>query len=445
MNPRQSAMIGLLENVSSRREIDQYLSLFRDADPRRFAVIKVGGALLESDREALASAIACLFGMGLLPIIVHGGGPQLSKALAEAGVESTFVDGSRVTCEKTLVIARAVFQRECIGLAKALGDLGVPAQPVVSGVFEAERESDARLGFVGRVVGIDHTLIDAAIDAGQVPILSSLGHSASGQILNINADVATRELAIAMQPRKVVFLTGTGGLLDERGRIIPAVNIIEDLDRLLAESWVDGGMELKLREIDQLLAKMPRHSSVSITSPEHLVRELFTHKGFGTMVQQGVGIQRFDSYSEVDTSMLRSLLESSFGRPLDPDYFLCDDVKSIYIADDESAAAIVTKGLHTSYLDKFAVTLEAQGAGIGASLWNRVVAQHPSLVWRSQRGNPINPWYFERADGALRGPESMWAVFWIGLEDLSLIESCVADARSRKASFLDGAPHACLH
>lgn len=445
MNPRQSAMIGLLENVSSRHEIEQYFALFRDADPRRFAIIKVGGALLEHDRESLAAAIACLYGMGLLPIIVHGGGPQLTRALNEAGVESTFVDGARVTCERTLALARMVFQRECIGLAKALGDLDVPAQPIISGVFEAERAADDRLGLVGSVVGIDQTLVDAAFDAGQIPILSSLGHSASGQILNINADVATRELSIAMKPRKVVFLTGTGGLLDERGAIIPAVNIIEDLQQLLSEPWVDGGMELKLREIDRLLAEMPRHSSVAITSPEHLVRELFTHKGFGTLVQKGVGITRYESLEKVDTQMLRTLLESSFSRPLDPDYFLRDDIDSIFVADDHSAAAIISTGLHTPYLDKFAVTPEAQGAGIGASLWNRVVADYPALVWRSQRGNPINPWYFERSDGAIRGPESPWAVFWLGLEELSLIEACVVDARARKASFLEEPAHACVN
>lgn len=436
-------IVNLLQNIGTRREISEYLSLFRGTDPARFAVIKVGGELLRSDMESLTTSLAFLRSVGLTPIVVHGAGPQLSEVLRARGIEPKFIDGVRVTCPETLAAARATFQSECAKLCSALVAAGAPALPIVSGVFEAERTSDSALGLVGEITGVDQTLIQSAIHAGQIPVVSSLAHSASGQTLNINADAATRELAIALQPRKVIFLTPTGGLLGPDGAVIPAINLAEDMDRILAEPWVHGGMALKLREIRRMLDRMPVSTSVSITNPDHLVRELFTHKGHGTLIQMGMHIRSYSSFDGVDTGRLRDLLESSFGRVLLPDYFTKADVRSVYLAEDYSAAAIITGGAVAPYLDKFAVTPQAQGAGVGSSLWTRLAADHPTLVWRSRLENPINPWYFERSTGAMR--TGKWVVFWRGVHDAATIEASVVETTRRPESFYprpDNAPTA---
>ncbi|MCA9304998.1 MAG: acetylglutamate kinase [Phycisphaerales bacterium] len=435
-----ATIVSLLQNIGTRREINEYLSMFRGTEPGRFAVIKVGGEILRSEMDSLTTSLSFLRSVGLTPIVVHGAGPQLSDALRARGVEPTFIGGVRVTCPETLAAARAVFQSECARLCAALVASGAPAQPVVSGVFEADRASDARLGLVGEITGVDLTLIRSAIYSGQIPVVSSLAHTVSGQTLNVNADSATRELAIALQPRKVIFLTPTGGLLNADGAVIPAINLAEDMDRLLGEPWIHGGMALKLREIQRMLAQLPRTTSVSITNSDHLVRELFTHKGHGTLIQMGMSIRSFAGFHGTDVTRLGGLLESSFGRTLVAGYFDRNDVTRVYAAEDYSAAAIVTTGACAPYLDKFAVTPQAQGAGVGSSLWSRLVADHPSLIWRSRAENPINPWYFERATGTMR--TGKWVVFWRGVHDARAIELGVKETLARAESFAPKAPAA---
>ena len=214
-------LINLLHNMGSRREIDQYLRLFTGVDSMRFAVIKIGGGVMEEALEELASALAFLRKVGLFPIIVHGGGPQLNRELEARSISSTFVDGFRVTTPEVLAVARRVFQAEGVRLAAALEAQGVRARPISSGVFTATLMDPERYGLVGDVAHVDLTMIEDTIRAGQLPILASLGETESGQILNVNADVVARELALAVRPTKIIFITPTGGLLDEQGRIIP--------------------------------------------------------------------------------------------------------------------------------------------------------------------------------------------------------------------------------
>ncbi|MCA9311947.1 MAG: acetylglutamate kinase, partial [Phycisphaerales bacterium] len=282
----RDVLINLLHNMGSRREIDQYLRLFTGVDSMQFAVIKVGGGVMEESLSELASALAFLRKVGLFPIIVHGGGPQLNRELEARGISSTFVDGFRVTTPEVLAVARRVFQAEGAKLAAALEGQGVRARPISSGVFTAVPMDPQRFGLVGDVESVDLSMIEDTIRAGQLPIVASLGETAEGQILNVNADVAARELALTVRPQKIIFITPTGGLLDESGRIIPAINLAEDYERLAAAPWVYGGFARKLEEIKSLLDALPEWSSVSITSPDHLARELFTHRGMGTLVRR---------------------------------------------------------------------------------------------------------------------------------------------------------------
>jgi acetylglutamate kinase len=412
----------LLGNLANRSEIERYLQRYTSVEPSHFGVVKVGGGVLRDDMHELASSLAFLHRVGLLPIVIHGAGPQLDDALAEAGVENTRVDGMRVTTPEVLAVFRRTLSALNHEIVEALAVRDADARPIVGGVFEASLLDGDRYGMVGDVTSVDLAPIEAAVRAGQIPVVACLGETSSGQIVNINADVAARALALAVEPHKLIFLTTTGGLLDEHGEIIPAINLVEDFDRLMAEEWVAGGMELKLKEIGQILEGLPRTSSVSITSPEHLAAELFTDKGSGTLVRQGEPIEVLDDLSTLDLDTIHSLLEEAFGRGVDRQHLEEMEPHRVFVSADRTAIAIVTIERGIPYLDKFAVTAESQGVGLGVAIWNRMTAEVPRLYWRSREGNPLNTWYFRKADGAWRQDD--WVVYWLGLDSAAEIAAC---------------------
>ncbi|AUX19633.1 acetylglutamate kinase [Sorangium cellulosum] len=433
----QDVIVRLLRNLGSRKEVEQYLKQYAAVDQQKFAVIKVGGAILDEDLEALATSLVFLNQVGLYPIVIHGAGPQLDRALAESGIPSERINGLRVTTPRILEVARRVFLRENLRLVEALEEMGTRTRPITAGVFEASLVDEERLGLVGRIQRVHLDAVRSSIRAGHLPILACLGETPGGQIVNINADVAARELALATQPFKMIFLTSAGGLLDEHGRIVSAINLEEDFAGLVSQPWLSAAMRLKLQEIKLLLDGLPATSSVSITSPDHLAKELFTHTGSGTLIRRGERILRHDTLDGIDRDRLRGLLEACFQRALDPSYFEKKRFYRIYLSDSYRATAILTldssgKGPSIPYLDKFAVTTEAQGVGIGGSLWTRMKNENPALFWRARNGNEVNPWYFQQAEGSYRN--DTWTVFWYGLPGFDDIHACIDHALSLPAT-----------
>lgn len=408
MNANTDAFVTLLQNLGGRKEIERYLRAFTGTPADRIIIVKIGGGVIEERLDDCVSAIAALWAIGLRPVLAHGAGPQLTDALVAAGLEQTWVDGLRVTTAEAMPLVRRVCREVGTRLARAHETLGVRCRPLPSDAIHAE-PLDSALGFVGEATGVDAALITDAIDAGCMPIVSSLGVSTGGQLLNVNADAVTAALAAGLGAKKVVFLTPTGGLLDERGRVLPAIDL-SDING--DEPWITGGMLRKFTEIRGMLSRMPREASVSITSPEHLLRELFTHAGEGTFVRVGSPVRVIRDAADADWAALRTLLESSFGGELAPGYPSDAAIRRLIVGGDYDAAAIVTSLGPAAYLDKFAVTAEAQGQGVGAKVWRRLIELEPRVFWRSRAGNRINPWYFERADGFIRRPD--WCVFWCG-------------------------------
>ena len=441
MRTTQDVISRLLRNIGTRSEVEQYLKQYSSVESKRFAVIKVGGAILARDLDSLASSLTFLTHVGLYPIVIHGAGPQLDEALAASGIDTPRVNGLRSTPPAALEVARRVFQRESLRLCEALEELGTRARPVATGVFEAEPIDFERLGLVGRVTRVHMDAIESSLRAGHLPILASLGETPGGQILNVNADAAARGLALALEPFKIIFLTETGGLLDGEGQILSAINLVEDYAPLMAQPWLTGGMRLKIEEVKQLLDGLPHTSSVSITSPDHLAKELFTHKGSGTLIRQGerVDLLEGEGFARIDQPRLRRLLEDCFQRKLSENYFDKKRFFRVYLADSYRATAILTSEgkREIPYLDKFAVTQEAQGAGVGGSIWQRMKRDNPKLFWRSRVENPVNGWYFEHAQGSVKSDR--WTVFWYGLEGFGEIRACVEKALSLQPTLSDPA------
>ncbi len=435
MTDLRLTILRLLSNMASTKEIQQYLKRFSQLDAARFAVVKVGGAVLRDELEALVSSLAFLQQVGLTPIVVHGAGPQLDERMQAAGIEKRTVDNLRVTDAAVLAIVRQVMREENLKLVEALQAQGVRATAIQSGVFEAEFLDRDLYGLVGKVVRVDTDGIQAAIKVGSIPVIASLAETREGQIVNVNADFAANELVQVLQPYKIVFLTGTGGLLDERGKIIDSINLSSEYEHLLAQPWLAGGMRVKLEQIKDLLDGLPPSSSVSITRPAELAKELFTHKGSGTLVRRGERVRRVSSWDEVDCGRLRELIESAFGRRLVPDYFERTRLLRAYVSENYRAAVILVEDSGYVYLDKFAVLDEAQGEGLGRAVWQVMREETPRLFWRSRHGNAINTFYHDQSDGCLRLPR--WRVFWCGLDDFAAIERCVALSGARAPTLLD--------
>jgi len=434
----RSVVSQVLSQLGTSREARYYLKQYSSDAELQFAVIKVGGAVLEEHVESLASALAFLRNLGLMPIILHGAGPQLDIALQEASIETVKRRGLRVTTPEVMEVARPVIYRANRRLVSALDDLGVRAQGIQHGVFECDYLDRETLGLVGDIRRVDLEAIRDVAHRGVLPVVACLGESPTGQVMNINADIAARELIWEVKPHKIIFLTGTGGLLDESGRIISAISLRTDFDYLMNQEWVHSGMQLKLEQISQLLSGLPESASVSITSVENLARELFTHRGAGTLIRVGEEVLEYDEFNPRLKKKAKALLEQSFNRKLVDGYF--DDLPLECILSSESfgAMAIVLKGVDgVPYLDKFAVTPEAQGAGLGAAVWQSLVHRCPRLYWRSRTRNPVTPWYFDQADASFT--EDQWVAFSVGINDFDVLRRCKEDCLSREESWMEDA------
>jgi acetylglutamate kinase len=441
----RQTIVRLLSSMGSAKEIAQYLKRFSQLDAARFAVVKVGGAVLRDDLEALTSSLVFLQDVGLTPIVIHGAGPQLDAELSAAGIDKQTVNGLRVTSPGVLAIVRRVFHGQNLKLVEALQASDARATSIVSGVFEAEYLDRDTYGLVGEVKRVDLAPIQASLQAGSIPVIASLGETVGGQILNINADFAANELVQVLQPYKIVFLTGTGGLLGEDGQVIDSINLSTEYEYLMQQPWIDGGMRVKIEQIKDLLDGLPLASSVSITKPSELAKELFTHKGSGTLVRRGERVLQATNWNELDLPRLRGLIESAFGRRLLPDYFERTSLHRAYVSENYRAAVILTSedigegqdmadgGM--TYLDKFAVLDDAQGEGLGRAVWQVMREHNPRLFWRSRRGNPVNPFYYAECDGCIK--QETWKVFWYGMGSFDEIARCVEHCRARPPTLKD--------
>jgi N-acetyl-gamma-glutamyl-phosphate reductase/acetylglutamate kinase len=428
----------------------------------QFAMIKVGGDCIAHQLDELSPALSFLHHVGLRPIVVHGAGPQMNKLLEEQKIEPQYKNGMRVTDAATLGIARKVFREANLQLCSSLGDLGTPARPIVGGVFEAETFDD-ELGFVGQVTGLDISPIESAIRDGYLPVVTSLAESKSGQILNINADVAARELAIALQPLKIVFINSRGGWYEDDGRKLNTINLSTDYEEMASRDYTGRqGTLLKLNELKYIIDHVPRSSSISLTSTSALAQELFTHKGAGTRVQWGEELNCFTSLDDVDEQKLTEALKHSLGAQtfvdedgkivsgkIRPDYISklreSGRLVKVYATDSYSAVGIVTNGTYVlndgggedeggerggdavqlPYLCKFAATEDALGSGAADGLWDKIRGDFDSLYWRSYTGSDADNWFQARADECYKvkpqgAHQPGWQVFFCGRDSLGL-------------------------
>lgn len=424
----QKIIHSALNQLTNSQEAKHYLSRYQNHEEMNFAVVKVGGGTLADELETLAESLALLANLGLNPIVIHGAGVQLDEGLKQAGIKTVKKAGLRVTDEACMKVVRPIMYQVNQQLVSALEQQGVRATGVVHGVFECEYLDQDEFGLVGKVDKIHLTPIKQALQTGAIPVLSCLGETSSGQVVNINADVATRELVWQINPHKIIFVTPTGGILDGKGEIISAIQLNNDFIQMNQQDWLHSGMKLKLQQIKDMLFPMDISHSVSITSSKNLARELFTHKGAGTFINMGEKITDSEVLTTALETQLIGVFQNAFGRTFKAQFLSQLKVKKIYLAESGRAAAMVTQGFRGhAYLHKFAVTKAAQGEGLAASLWQLIKTNHPQLYWRSRTHNDINGWYFKQADASVKSTAGDWVGFSCGLHPAESLD-CLQQA-----------------
>jgi acetylglutamate kinase len=253
-------------------------------------VIKFGGNAMVDDglQQAFAEDIAYLQLVGIKPVVVHGGGPQISAKLSAAGIESKFVDGLRVTTSEAIGIIRDVLREEIsVPLAKMIEDSGAMTQVLngeSEGLFTASITRDD-LGLVGEVTSINVAVINKAIAQDLVPVISTVGPDKTGQLLNVNADLAASSLAVALGAAKLVVLTDVAGLYSDwpnKDSLVSEITLGE-LEELLPD--LESGMIPKMSACFEAVdGGVPQAHIIDGRIPHSVLLEIFTPSGIGTLV-----------------------------------------------------------------------------------------------------------------------------------------------------------------
>lgn len=432
----RSTVIQLLSNIGSKREVQQYLSHFTSVSSQQFAVIKVGGAIITEHLQTLSSALAFLNHIGLFPVVVHGAGPQLNKTLEAAGIEPQFEDGIRITDGKTLALARSLFLEENLKLVDELENLGVRARPITSGVFTADYLDKEKYNLVGKINRVDKNPIEAAIKAGCLPILTSMAETPDGQVLNVNADVAAGELARALQPLKIVYLSEKGGLYNaDTNEKISAINLDEEYDQLMTQWWVRHGTRLKIKEIKELLTDLPRTSSVAIIHPADLQKELFTDTGAGTLIRRGNKVHVKDNLSQFeDLDALKEVLirdHQGLDAQATVDRYLAwlstRDLR-VYFDEPMEAMAIVLppdRSSSLAHLATFTITKAGWLTNVADNVFASIKKDYPKLVWTVKEDDENLTWFFDQSEGSLSREGEV--LFWYGINDANEVNHLMTE------------------
>jgi acetylglutamate kinase len=260
-------------------------------------VIKYGGHAMTADelRAGFAQDLVFLRRAGLRPVVVHGGGPQVTGHLDRLGIESVFTAGLRVTTEDTIDVVRMVLNgkvnKDIVGLINRHGPYAVGLSGEDANLFTAERKYAAvdgvfvDIGLVGEITSVDPAMVNALLDDGRIPIVSSIARSADGAVYNVNADTAAAALAVALGAGKLVVLTDVEGLYRDWPNSDEVISQLEadDLAELLPT--LSAGMIPKMEAcLTAVKGGVPQAHVLDGRLSHAILLEIFTDSGIGTMV-----------------------------------------------------------------------------------------------------------------------------------------------------------------
>jgi len=257
---------------------------------KEIIVIKYGGAAQTSSalKEKFARDVVLLSLVGMKPVIVHGGGKSITTMLEHFGVQSRFVDGQRVTCLDSMKIAEMVLSgeinKEIVSLLSNFGAKAIGISGKDGSLIEARAKDFESFGYTGEVETVNPEIVQNILNDGYIPVIAPI--AASSEIghpgFNINADIAASKVAIALQARKVLFLTDTQGVLDKGGSLLTKLSV-EQTDKLIDDGTIHGGMVPKVNAcLDAIKGGVKKAHIIDGRVEHSLLLEILTSEGIGT-------------------------------------------------------------------------------------------------------------------------------------------------------------------
>ncbi len=283
--------------VSALKHAAPYIRLYK----RKVFVLKAGGEVFANtdSMRALVEQLGVLHEIGIRVVLVHGGGPQSTKLAQDLGIDATFVQGRRITDEKSLDVATMVLNGQInTRILAACRDQSIPAigvSGVDAGLIRAHRRppvddgsgNQVDYGHVGDIDSVDGDILRTLLDSGIIPIVSPISCDATGNILNINADTVAAAIAAELDAEKLILMTGAPGILDNRNDQRSLLSYIdrEGLDDLREAGKLADGMLPKAAAVDMALSQgVARVHIISHKAPDSLLLEVFTNEGTGTLI-----------------------------------------------------------------------------------------------------------------------------------------------------------------
>ncbi len=257
-------------------------------------VVKLGGATVDDEAalNRLALDLTLVRQCGVLPVVVHGGGPQIDRMLERLGVESRFEGGHRITDERAIEVVEMVLagsvNKSIVAAVQKQGGRAVGLSGRDGRMLKVCRRKAADgsdIGYVGTPEKVDPKIVMDLIASEVIPVIAPLGWGADGHAYNVNADVAAGAIAAAVGAKRLLLLTDVGGVLDAEGKLVPAADLVQ-AEAMIESGTVSGGMIPKLRTACEAVEKGVEAAVIlDGTVPHATLLELFTDHGAGTLVQ----------------------------------------------------------------------------------------------------------------------------------------------------------------
>jgi acetylglutamate kinase len=286
-----NTVISSLDRASILAQALPYIKRFHG----KTLVIKYGGNAMTDPalQAAFAQDVVLLKLVGMNPVVVHGGGPQIESALARLGKKGEFKGGMRVTDTETMEIVEWVLagevQQDIVGLINQAGGKAVGLTGRDGGLIRAKKliSKEGDLGFVGDIEAIDASIVKALQDDAFIPVISPIGFGVENESYNINADVVAGEIAKALNAEKLLMLTNIAGVLDKNMKLLTELSPAQ-IDGLIADGTISGGMIPKIAgALDAAKSGVNAVHIIDGRVPHAMLLEILSDQAFGTMIRAG--------------------------------------------------------------------------------------------------------------------------------------------------------------
>jgi len=298
----------VIKNISiilgtSVNDIEKYIKIFQN----KVVVIKYGGHAMGDKKLAhtFAEDVTLLQKLGIKPVVIHGGGPQIGSMLDKLNIESSFIDGLRITNEETVEIVEMVLSgsinKDIVNKIHAAGGLAVGLSGKDAKIILADKLTDRfkdpnsniekflDIGFVGKPIKINPSIINIISDNLMIPIIAPVGFGTNNETYNINADTAAGAIASSLKAERILLLTDVEGVLDSDKKLISNISVTK-AESMINDKIITGGMIPKIKTCLETVASGVKAAVIiDGRSPHAILREIFTTGGSGTMIDNNFG------------------------------------------------------------------------------------------------------------------------------------------------------------